>query len=264
MTCPCDTLRNQAPCRCASCSHQPARRRAICPDVFAAVIRQAQEPLTAILGFADLALDVEAPREEIRSCLTSIRAGAQQLHDTLALAASIIEFTGGGDRQPRVELSPWSPADICADAIAQIRSEQGPRACSITLDVSPDATPCILTDPLRLRRLIHGLIEEACGVPGVKRVHVAVVPATSCPCEQDNGTQIDFHVAADTEPTHPRPRDFIAERLAFALAESLGARLEISHAIDRTAAKVSQPWASLCLCDRGCSIDQEESVASHA
>ena len=243
MPCPGMTSDKQAPCSACSVSGRH-NNAAVDSHVFSALLRSAQEPLTAILGFADLALDAASPMDEVRACLESIRGNGQRLYDLLAGAMAIAELD---ESEAPPDLTPWSPTELCRDAVAEIRAQSEPNPVSVTLECDPGVAETILTDPLRLRQLVLVLLKRTLCCAPKAGVRVTISPRPGCACGNGQSTMIS--VSAEPGFCVRPDRDIIGDNLADALAESLGARLV--RRSDGASCEIS-----LCLCDDGCEVQR--------
>ncbi len=242
MSCQGLTTEQLTPCSACIAARTSPSVKAVNAHVFSALLRSAQEPLTAILGYADLALDGAPSHDDVRACLESIRSNGQRMYDLLAGAMAIAELD---ESEVAPDLTPWSPTELCRDAVAESRAWAEALPVSITLECAPGVAETILTDPLRLRRLLHVLLKRTmCCAPG-SDLRVTIAPQAGCPCGRGESTMIC--IATDGGLCLKPTEDVIGDNLADALAESLGARLARSRSGSRCD-------LSVCLCNDGCEV----------
>jgi two-component system CheB/CheR fusion protein len=115
-------------------------------------------PMTSILGFADLLMDADLPREKQIAYLKAIRRNGKAL---LELINEILDLSKIEAGKMSVESVDCSIRQLIADVLAAVRVSAQEKA--LTLDVTYDGSvPRIIgTDPTKLRQILVNLVGNA-------------------------------------------------------------------------------------------------------
>lgn len=126
-------------------------------DAVAAVSHEIKTPLTAALGYLDLALAEEGLDDDTR---TLIEVALDNTERMLALSR---DFLTARSRAPGATLQllvePCTPGEVVRRAVEDIRPLAAERLITLQLEVATDAT--IPADPLRLRQVVDNLLTNA-------------------------------------------------------------------------------------------------------
>ncbi len=127
-------------------------------DFLANMSHEIRTPMTAILGYADLLDDADAPATQREECVSTIRRNGEHL---LAIINDILDISKIEAGKMTIERIACSPARILEDVHALMQVRAAEKSLRFTVEIAPDVPPAILTDQLRVRQVVMNLVANA-------------------------------------------------------------------------------------------------------
>ena len=138
------------------------------------ISHELRTPMTAILGYAELAHEQLAAREDMaeeRESLATILRNAQHL---VAVIGDLLDISKLEAGRLTVEAIPCAPLEVLDAVVALLRRKATAKGVSLRVDVAPEVPPSIVGDPLRLRQILLNLIDNAIKFTPAGEVSIAV------------------------------------------------------------------------------------------
>jgi signal transduction histidine kinase/DNA-binding NarL/FixJ family response regulator len=126
-------------------------------EFLANMSHEIRTPMNAIIGFSQ-ALGEEQLSSKAAHSQRAITRSADHL---LALLNDILDLSKLEAGQLKLESIPFSPAQVCQDAILLYEHQAKSKGLYLNLITSPDLPEALLGDPLRLRQILLNLVSNA-------------------------------------------------------------------------------------------------------
>ncbi|HEU5057252.1 MAG TPA: ATP-binding protein [Kofleriaceae bacterium] len=140
-------------------------------EFLANMSHEIRTPMTAVLGYADLLLDLELPPADRVSYIQTIRRNGEHL---LAVLNDILDLSKIEAGKMTVEAAPCSPAQIAVDVASLMRVRAHARSLEFELLFDSAVPETIHSDPTRLRQILMNLVGNAIKFTQRGRVSMAV------------------------------------------------------------------------------------------
>jgi PAS domain S-box-containing protein len=127
-------------------------------DFLANMSHEIRTPMTAILGYAALLDEPGVDEAMVRDSASTIRRNADHL---LQLINEILDLSKIEAGQMAIESIPCRPADLVRDAIALFEGRARQKGLHLTARVEPDVPHVVVSDPTRLKQILHNLLGNA-------------------------------------------------------------------------------------------------------
>jgi PAS domain S-box-containing protein len=127
-------------------------------DFLANMSHEIRTPMTAILGYAALLDEPDADTATVRDSAATIRRNADHL---LHLINEILDLSKIEAGQMAIESIPCRPSDLVRDAIALFEGRARQKGLHLTARVEPDVPAVVISDPTRLKQILHNLVGNA-------------------------------------------------------------------------------------------------------
>jgi CheY-like chemotaxis protein len=129
-------------------------------EFLANISHEVRTPLTAILGYTELATRrcAAIADDETAGYLEVVRRNGEQL---LGLIGDLLELSRNESGDADVELNLCPLANLLAEVADGPRALAEDKGLALTVEVAPTAPEVVRTDPARLRRILHHLLGNA-------------------------------------------------------------------------------------------------------
>ena len=114
-------------------------------------------PMNGLLGMSDLLLATPLDQDQ-REMAETLRRSAEGL---LGLLDDVLDFSQAEGGRIALDPAPVQPRDLLAETVASFSAEALTRGLTLTLDISGNVPPVILTDARRVRRIMANLLGNA-------------------------------------------------------------------------------------------------------
>ena len=138
-------------------------------EFLAHMSHEIRNPLTAIVNYAELLLEPEAPAEERHAAIDTIRRNGLHL---LEVVNDILDVSKVESRQFEIEPIECSPTQIVSEVLEMFQVRAAAKGLELTVHWKPGVPATIVSDPFRLKQILVNLISNA--VKFTKRGHVRV------------------------------------------------------------------------------------------
>ncbi|MBN2022882.1 MAG: response regulator [Pirellulales bacterium] len=138
-------------CRATDAAHRAKS------EFLAGMSHEIRTPMTAILGFTDLLLETDDPRERAEAVKT-IRRNGQRL---LAVVNDILDLSNIEAGKFKVEREPVSLFDLIPEIVSSLKSAANDRGLSLLTEFVGPIPVTILSDADRLRQILVNLLGNA-------------------------------------------------------------------------------------------------------
>ena len=127
-------------------------------EFLANMSHEIRTPITAVLGYSDLLLEPDTPREEQANYLHTIRRNGEVLLDLVNDILDISKIEAGKLDIDHIHCSPWK---ILADlgVVMRVRTEN--KGLPLCIETDGPLPESIFTDPARLRQILINLVGNA-------------------------------------------------------------------------------------------------------
>ena len=140
-------------------------------DFLAAMSHEIRTPLNSIIGFTDLMLRnaslVGLPRQHTGIVHSSGTA-------LLTIVNDLLDFSRMEAGRVELEMLPFAPRTVCADAVAIITGIAAAKPLAVTCRVDPALPDRLVGDPARLQQVLLNLLNNAVKFTGEGRVELSV------------------------------------------------------------------------------------------
>jgi signal transduction histidine kinase len=146
--------------------------------------------MTAVLGYADLAIDDIHNHPRVAEHLGVIRRNAQHL---LTVINDILDLSKLDAGEMRPVLSRVCPAELCAGVADMLRVQADATGIALTVEIHPDTPAAVITDAVRLRQILLNLVGNAIKFTeqGAVRIELAHAGTTATVRVHDTGIGIE-------------------------------------------------------------------------
>jgi signal transduction histidine kinase len=143
-------------------------------EFLAHMSHEIRNPLTAIVNYAELLLEPEAPAEERHAAIDTIRRNGLHL---LEVVNDILDVSKVESRQFEIEPVECSPTQIVSEVLEMFQVRAAAKGLELTVHWKPGVPAKIVTDPFRLKQILVNLISNAVKFTnrGPVRVEVSAV-----------------------------------------------------------------------------------------
>ncbi len=200
-------------------------------------------PMTAILGYADLALDPTETSERRFEAAEIIKRNGEHLLEILDDILDLSKLEAG---RVSIERIPVDPVEILEDVVDLMRVRAAAKALNLTMEPRSRLPRAVLTDPTRLRQILVNivgnaikftevgsvtLIGEFLAPSGAGRLRIHVVDTgVGIPSERLESIFATFG-QADTTTTRCYGGTGLGLTLSRRLARLLGGEIEVSSQV---------------------------------
>jgi signal transduction histidine kinase len=119
---------------------------------------EVRTPLTSILGYTDLLLDTDLPRDEKHRHITVIQQNAAHL---LTLIDDLLDLSRTEIGKLTITMADYSPQEIAEQTVNLLRPRADEKKLPLTLRLAADLPATIRTDGVRLRQVLTNLVSNA-------------------------------------------------------------------------------------------------------
>jgi PAS domain S-box-containing protein len=126
-------------------------------EFLANMSHEIRTPMTAILGFTDILMEDLKDEVTIETAQTIKRNGEHLLR----LINDILDISKVEAGKMKVELSEWSPRQIIADVVSQMRVRAHAKGLTLRDEYEGMLPQTIITDPFRLRQILINIVGNA-------------------------------------------------------------------------------------------------------
>ncbi len=140
-------------------------------EFLANMSHEIRTPMTAVLGYADLLLDLDLSPTDRVSYIQTIRRNGEHL---LAVLNDILDLSKIEAGKMTFETAPCSPAQIAVDVASLMRVRAHAKALQFELHFESAVPETIHSDPTRLRQILMNLVGNAIKFTQSGRVSLAV------------------------------------------------------------------------------------------
>ena len=140
-------------------------------EFLANMSHEIRTPMTAVLGYADLLLDVDLSTGDRVSYIQTIRRNGEHL---LAVLNDILDLSKIEAGKMTVEAAPCSPAQMAVDVASLMRVRAHAKSLQFDLQFETPVPETIHSDPTRLRQILMNLVGNAIKFTQRGRVSMAV------------------------------------------------------------------------------------------
>ena len=148
----------------------PAARSRAESEFLANVSHEIRTQLTAILGFAEVLLESVAEPQNVDALKTIWRNGEHLLR----LTSDILDFSKIEAGQTELHRTECSPCQIVADVVSLMQGPARAKHLSLEIEYAQSVPEKILSDPVRLRQILVGLVNNAIKFTEAGRVRLIV------------------------------------------------------------------------------------------
>jgi len=127
-------------------------------EFLANMSHEIRTPMTAILGFADLLMDLQQPVEQRIDCVQTIRRNGDHL---LVIINDILDISKIEAGKMQVERIACSPVQIVEEVVSLIRVRAIDKGLTLTAVYATPMPAMIQSDPTRLRQILMNLAGNA-------------------------------------------------------------------------------------------------------
>jgi signal transduction histidine kinase len=147
-------------------------------EFLAHMSQEIRNPLTAIVNYAELLLEPEAPAEERHAAIDTIRRNGLHL---LEVVNDILDVSKVESRHFEIELAECSPTQIVSEVLEMFQVRAAAKGLELTVHWKPGVPATIVSDPFRLKQILVNLISNAVKFTerGQVRVEVSTIASGS-------------------------------------------------------------------------------------
>jgi signal transduction histidine kinase len=127
-------------------------------EFLARISHEIQSPLTAIVNYAEILLEPEAPPGERYAAIDSIRRHGLQLLDVVN---EVLDIARIETRTFEVQYVECSPTQIIAEVLDMFQMRARAKGLDLAVHWRPGIPVTIITDPLRLKQILVNLVGNA-------------------------------------------------------------------------------------------------------
>jgi CheY-like chemotaxis protein/nitrogen-specific signal transduction histidine kinase len=142
-------------------------------EFLAHMSHEIRNPLTAIVNYAELLLEPEAPAEERHAAIDTIRRNGLHL---LEVVNDVLDVSKIESRAFDIEPVECSPTQIVAEVLEMFQVRAVAKGLELAVHWKPGVPAKIVSDPFRLKQILVNLISNA--VKFTNRGHVRVEVST--------------------------------------------------------------------------------------
>ena len=140
-------------------------------EFLAHMSHEIRNPLTAMVSYAEMLLEPQLSREELRASAETIRRNGLHLLDVVN---DILDISKIESRHFEVERIECSPSQLVADVIDMFQVRARAKGLALAVRWEPGVPATIFSDPLRLKQILVNLVSNAVKFTERGEVRVAV------------------------------------------------------------------------------------------
>jgi signal transduction histidine kinase len=156
-------------------------------EFLARISHEIQSPLTAIVNYAEILLEPEAPPGERYAAIDSIRRHGLQLLDVVN---EVLDIARIETRTFEVQYVECSPTQIVAEVLDMFQMRARAKGLDLAVHWRPGIPVTIITDPVRLKQILVNLVGNAVKFTQRGEVRVDVQPLVNYAAGREPALQI--------------------------------------------------------------------------
>lgn len=160
-------------------------------EFLARVSHEIRIPLTAILGYVDIALDTDVPGDERMGHLRTVQRNSEHL---LSLINDVLDVSKIEAGEMKYERVPCSIREIIDDVVSLLRAQASGKRLRLSASTGERVPQWVLTDPVRVRQMVSNLVGNAIKFTQDGDVHVSVNIAEGVELEDESEIALEIAV----------------------------------------------------------------------